>query len=173
MNTSRKPKPSSSKKTPIAARDLFASPWSFLGLGFGTGLAPKAPGTFGTLAALPLYALLAGLDAEYYLTATILLFLIGIPICSKTEKVIGIQDHSGVVWDEIVGFLITMSFVVPSAISLALGFILFRFFDVIKPWPIRWFDQRVHGGFGIMLDDAIAGVMACVMTNYGLAHLLQ
>lgn len=88
-----------------------------------------------------------------------------------TEEKIGIQDHSGIVWDEVVGLLVTMTLVTPSWLALTVGFLAFRVFDVLKPWPIRWFDRKVHGGFGIMLDDLIAGVMACAATHLILPHL--
>ena len=171
MSISKKTKASPQKRAHIPTRILFKNVWCFLGLGFGSGLAPKAPGTFGTLAGIPLYLLASAMHVEYYIALTFVLFLIGIPICSNTEKGIGIQDHSGIVWDEVVGLLITMTFLPPTWAGIAIGFASFRFFDVIKPWPIRWFDRRVHGGFGIMLDDAIAGIMACAITNFGVSHL--
>jgi phosphatidylglycerophosphatase A len=165
MNISGKSHQRPSKQQRIPARLAYSDPWCFLGLGFGSGLAPKAPGTLGTLAAIPLYAFLMHAPPEIYLATTILLFIAGIPICSFTEKRIGIQDHSGIVWDEIVGFLLTLTLLPPNMTSLTLGFIFFRLFDILKPWPIRWFDQKVHGGLGIMLDDAIAGLLACATTH--------
>ena len=139
---------------------MLGHPVHFLSLGFGSGLAPKAPGTFGTLAAIPLYLALANLSSEIYLLSVILLFLLGIYLCGKTSDELGTHDHGAIVWDEIVGLLATMSFVKCSLLSVCLGFLLFRLFDILKPWPISWFDKRVHGGFGIMLDDLIAAIFA-------------
>jgi len=170
MNTSPHPEIKKRKQTLISPRIAFSNIWCFLGLGFGTGLSPKAPGTLGTLAAVPLYWLLSSTAAPVYIGITFALFLLGIHICSMTEKKIGIQDHSGIVWDEVVGLLVTMTLVPPSSKALVVGFLAFRLFDVIKPWPIRWFDRKVHGGFGIMLDDLIAGVMACGVTHLTLAQ---
>lgn len=171
MNTSKHPDPSKRKRAIIAPRIAFSDPWCFFGLGFGSGLSPKAPGTLGTIAAFPLYWLLSETAPWLYIGITIGLFLLGIHICAMTEKKIGIQDHSGIVWDEVVGFLVSMTLVPPSSSALIVGFLAFRFFDVLKPWPIRWFDRKVHGGFGIMLDDLIAGIMACGVTHFILAQL--
>ena len=88
-------------------------------------------------------------------------FLIGIYLCGQTAKDVGMHDHSAIVWDEFVGLFITFAFVPVSLISLAIGFVLFRVFDILKPWPISLLDKHVHGGFGIMLDDVIAGLFAC------------
>ena len=169
MNTSPKGDQRPPKQKRIPARLAFTDPWCFFGLGFGSGLAPRAPGTFGTLAAIPLYAFLMHASPEIYLATTVLLFIAGIPICFFTEKKVGIQDHSGIVWDEIVGFLLTLTLLPPNMTSLTLGFIFFRLFDILKPWPIRWFDRKVHGGLGIMLDDAIAGLLACATTHASLS----
>jgi phosphatidylglycerophosphatase A len=83
-------------------------------------------------------------------------------LCGKTASDIGVHDHGGIVWDEFIGFWLTMFLAPPGLIWLVLGFALFRLFDIIKPWPIRWFDKHVHGGFGIMIDDVLAGLMALV-----------
>lgn len=137
--------------------------WShWLAVGFGSGLAPKAPGTFGTLAALPLCWFLMDLSLLPYLAVLLMGFVIGVWLCGKTAKHLGVHDHSGIVWDEFVGIWITMLLVPKTWLALLIGFVLFRFFDVIKPWPIRVLDKKVHGGFGIMIDDAIAGVFACL-----------
>ena len=169
MNISKRLELSRKKHSKISLRIAFGNLWCFLGLGFGTGLSPQAPGTLGTLAAFPLYWLLAGTSPLMYISITTGLFLIGIHVCSVTEKKIGIQDHSGIVWDEIVGLLVTMTFISPSWETLTVGFLCFRVFDVLKPWPIGWFDRKVHGGFGIMLDDLIAGIMACATSHLFLA----
>ena len=145
---------------------MLRHPIHFLSLGFGSGLAPKAPGTFGTLAAIPVYLALANTSSEIYLSLTILLFILGIYFCQFTADAVGVHDHPGIVWDEIVGFLVTMSFVKCSLISVTAGFLLFRFFDILKPWPIGWLDKKVQGGFGIMLDDVLAGIFSAALLAY-------
>lgn len=134
----------------------------FLALGFGSGLAKYAPGTVGTLVAVPLVALLMWLGSYYLLGFIVLGTLLGVYVCDVATKDIGQPDHAAIVWDEIIGFAITMFLVPLTWQYLLLGFILFRLFDITKPWPIRWFDKTVHGGLGIMLDDILAGMAACV-----------
>ena len=136
------------------------NPIHFLALGFGSGLLPKAPGTFGTLAAIPLYLLLAPSSVNIYLVSVIVMSIAGIYICGQAAKDAGVHDHGAIVWDEIVGFLITMFMIPLSWKSVIVGFILFRIFDIFKPWPISFIDKNVHGGLGIMLDDIIAGLAA-------------
>ncbi|MBA6233450.1 MULTISPECIES: phosphatidylglycerophosphatase A family protein [unclassified Colwellia] len=137
-----------------------ANPIHFLALGFGSGLLPKAPGTYGTLAAIPLYLLLAPTSMSTYLAIVIIMSVAGIYICGKAAKDAGVHDHGAIVWDEIVGFLITMFMVPLSWQSIVVGFILFRVFDIFKPWPISYIDKNLHGGLGIMVDDIIAGLAA-------------
>ncbi|MCG9684405.1 phosphatidylglycerophosphatase A [Vibrio sp. Isolate23] len=142
------------------------NPWHLLATGFGSGLSPIIPGTMGTLAAIPFYLLLVQLPLPMYIVVVIAACFIGIKVCQVTSDDMGVHDHGAIVWDEFAGFWITM-LVVPlfqqSSTDwkwLLTGFVLFRCFDMIKPWPISWLDARVHGGFGIMLDDIVAGVMA-------------
>ncbi|MFK7159723.1 phosphatidylglycerophosphatase A [Marinospirillum sp. MEB164] len=142
---------------------VWRHPVHFLAFGLGSGAAPWAPGTFGTLAAVPLYFLLAQLTPVLYVLLTLLAFLLGCWLCGKTSRDIGVHDHGGIVWDEFVGYWITMAFLPVNWIWALAGFILFRFFDIIKPWPIRWLDQRVSGGFGIMIDDVLAGIYAWII----------
>jgi phosphatidylglycerophosphatase A len=142
----------------------------FLALGFGSGLASKAPGTFGTLAAVPLVLLFSQLGLLWYGLFLLLGSVLGCYICGKTAADIGEHDHGAIVWDEIIGFMLTMLLVPISVSSLLLGFVLFRFFDIVKPWPIRWFDRRVHGGLGIMLDDLLAALPALLILQV-LVHL--
>ncbi|GLX86634.1 phosphatidylglycerophosphatase A [Thalassotalea loyana] len=137
-----------------------SDPVQFLALGFGSGLAPKAPGTFGTLAAIPVFLLMAQLPVSQYMAVLSVMALFGVHICGYTAKAIGVDDHPAIVWDEIVGFLITMILVPVSVTTVVVGFLLFRFFDIVKPWPISAVDKKLHSGLGIMLDDIIAGVMA-------------
>jgi phosphatidylglycerophosphatase A len=143
-----------------AFSQLLRRPVQLLAFGFGSGLAPRAPGTFGTLAAVPLYLLLTGLSDLQYLLVLVLAGLLGVYVCHRTAVELGVHDHGGIVWDEFVGFWITMFLAPPGGWWLLAGFALFRFFDVLKPWPIRWLDRHVHGGFGIMIDDVLAGVFA-------------
>ncbi|MEL4252888.1 phosphatidylglycerophosphatase A [Shewanella xiamenensis] len=138
------------------------NPIHFLALGFGSGLAAKAPGTFGTLAAVPLYLLFAQLPLSWYLALTLVCVLAGIYICDNAAKDMGVHDHGAIVWDEVAGLLITMIAAPAGILWLAVGFVLFRLFDILKPWPIRWLDAKVEGGFGIMIDDVLAGFFALI-----------
>jgi len=142
---------------------LLRDPIHFLALGFGSGLSPVAPGTFGTLAAIPLYLLLHTFSLPIYVIVTALLAIIGIALCDISARKLGVHDHPGIVWDEVVGYLVTMTAAPVGWYWVLLGFVLFRFFDILKPWPIRLIDRQVKGGFGIMLDDLLAGVMAALV----------
>ncbi len=137
-------------------------PWHFLACGFGSGAMPVAPGTFGTLAALPIYWLFAGLETWLYLVTVAGLFVAGVWICERVSRDLGVHDHPGIVWDEVVGYLVTMTVAPAGWLWWGVGFALFRLFDILKPWPIGPVDRRVHGGLGIMLDDLLAGVFAWV-----------
>ena len=149
------------KKNCVPA-SVWKNPVHFMACGFGSGVMPVAPGTFGTLMAVPVFLLLQLLQLEYYLIVTGILFVAGIWLCHVTARDFGVADHGGIVWDEIVGFLITMTAAPSGWLWIVIGFFLFRLFDIIKPWPIRWIDKRIHGGFGIMLDDVLAGIYAWV-----------
>lgn len=155
------------RSAPRLSPRLLREPIHFLSLGFGSGLAPFAPGTFGTLAALPLYLLLQPLPLAVYVGITLLLFVAGIAICDISARRLGVHDHPGIVWDEVVGYLVTMIAAPAGGYWLLLGFVLFRFFDIIKPWPIGLVDRRVGGGFGIMVDDLLAGLMAALLLQGG------
>jgi len=137
----------------------------FLAFGLGSGAAPKAPGTFGTLAAIPFFLLLTLLPLWLYILVVVLAFVLGCYLCDRVSRDMGVHDHGGIVWDEFVGFWITMIAVPVSIWTVLLGFILFRVFDILKPWPIDWLDRRVEGGFGIMIDDVIAGLFAGVILH--------
>ncbi|QBF82168.1 phosphatidylglycerophosphatase A [Shewanella maritima] len=156
---------------PAVKRLSLANPIHFLALGFGSGLAAKAPGTFGTLAAIPLYLLMAPLSLPIYLALTLVSIIAGIYICDKAAKDMQVHDHGAIVWDEVAGLLITFIAAPAGWIWLLVGFGLFRFFDIIKPWPIKWLDAKVDGGFGIMIDDVLAGVFALICLQ-GLAYFL-
>lgn len=144
-----------------------SDPGHLLAVGFGTGLSPKAPGTAGTVAAIPIYLVASALPLGAYLALCGLLFALGVWICGRTARALGVHDHPGIVFDEIVGYLITMAAVPVGSGWIVAGFVLFRFFDIVKPWPIRVLDRRVHGGFGIMLDDLVAGLMALALLHLG------
>ncbi|MDO5058856.1 MAG: phosphatidylglycerophosphatase A [Neisseria sp.] len=144
---------------------LLQRPVCFLGFGFGSGLAPKAPGTFGTLPALPITALLSacGMSSWGIALLCLPLFAAGVYICGATERELGIQDYGGIVWDEIVAMMLVLAFVPPTFGWWLAAFIVFRLFDALKPWPIKWFDARLHGGFGIMWDDIIAALFSLLV----------
>ncbi len=137
-----------------------ANPVHLLAFGFGSGVMPKAPGTWGTVVAIPIYLLLHELSLLPYLIVLFVMTLVGIWLCHVTANDLGVHDHPGIVWDEIVGYLITMIAAPSGWVWLLVGFVLFRLFDILKPWPIRVIDKGVEGGLGIMLDDVLAGIMA-------------
>ena len=126
----------------------------------GAGLLPRAPGTWGTLAAVPLYLLLGPLPLAAYVGLMVLAFLWGIRICERVARELGQHDPGAIVWDEVVGYLVTMTAAPKGWIWPLAGFVLFRLLDVFKPWPISWADRRLHGGLGIMTDDLLAGIGA-------------
>ena len=135
----------------------------FLAFGFGSGLIAFAPGTFGTLAAIPLYLLIMHCSPVWYFSILLLAFVLGVNICNRVSHELGVHDFSGIVWDEIVGFLITMYTVPIGFFWIVAGFCLFRFFDIVKPGPIAWVDKAVGGGLGIMLDDVLAAIPALLI----------
>ena len=139
------------------------NPIHFIAFGFGSGCLPKCPGTFGTLLGIPFYMLLIFLPWQLYFISIIAFFLVGVWLCDVTGKHLGVHDHSGIVWDEIVGFLVAMFLVPFDWLLLLLGFLLFRFFDIFKPFPIAWLDSNIGGGLGVMLDDVFAGIYALVI----------
>ncbi|MFM2482269.1 phosphatidylglycerophosphatase A [Celerinatantimonas sp. YJH-8] len=138
-----------------------SNPLHLCAIGFGSGLAAKAPGTWGTLAAVPLMAILSYLTSPWIFTLLLVVgFIWGVWCCNAASRVMGVHDHGGIVWDEFIGLGITLIAIPLSPWSLLSGFIFFRIFDIWKPWPIRWFDRSVKGGFGIMIDDVCAGIIA-------------
>ncbi len=142
------------------ANRIWYDPIYFIAFGFGLGLMPFMPGTWGTLAAIPIYFLICDLHWSLYLLLTFVAFIIGVVVSESVTRDLGLQDYKGIVWDEVVGYLLTM-FLAPHGLSwMILGFVLFRIFDVWKPQPIRWVDKKIHGGLGIMLDDVLAAVPA-------------
>ncbi|WP_049620531.1 phosphatidylglycerophosphatase A family protein [Frateuria defendens] len=162
------------RKTLTAAqrRALLASPAGWLACGFGSGLAPVAQGTFGSLAALLPWLLLRTLPLPVYALVLAAGFLIGVWACNAAERALGVADHRSVVWDEFIGqwlALLPLLLVPAPWWGIVAGFALFRLFDVWKPWPIGWLDRRLKGGLGVMVDDVVAGVFAAV----ALAALLR
>ena len=145
---------------------LIRSPVLLTGFGFGSGLSPRAPGTAGSLVGLLLYWPLSQLPLWWYLGVVAAAFLLGVAICGACARRLGVHDHGGIVWDEIVGIWVTLIAVPSHPLWLLVAFLLFRVFDILKPWPIRPIDKHVDGGFGIMADDLVAALMAL-----GVLHL--
>lgn len=146
-------------------------PVQLLAFGFGSGLFPKAPGTAGTLAAIPLYLLVAQSDLWQYTALLVVAALLGVWICGAASRQLQVHDHPGIVWDEFVGFGITMWALPPDWVWVIAGFLVFRLYDIAKPWPISVLDKKLGGGFGIMADDMLAGVLACVTLHIALRFL--
>jgi len=144
----------------VPARQVFGDPVHFLAFGFGAGLAPVAPGTFGTLVAVPIELLLRPLGLGVRIGAVAVICLIGIWLCGESARRLDAHDHPGIVWDEIAGYLLAMLAAPAGWPWILAGFLLFRFFDILKPWPIRELDHGMSGGAGIMLDDIVAGLFA-------------
>lgn len=145
------------------------NPIHLLAIGFGSGLSPTVPGTMGTIVGVIIWWFcLQGLSLPIYWGIVIVAGLVGIYLCDKTAKDMGVHDAGCIVWDEFVGVWITLAFI-PQLLPfqqqwqwVLAAFLLFRLFDMVKPWPISWFDKHVHGGFGIMIDDIIAGFIAAI-----------
>lgn len=148
-------------------QEVYKKVWSdlryFLAFGFGSGLSPKAPGTFGTVAAIPLYYLICDLNSLLYLLICIFGFIFGVKITTDVSNHLKENDFPGIVWDEIIGFLITMYLVPISTVNTICGFVLFRVFDIWKPQPIKWLDKKFKSGFGIMIDDVMAAIYAWIV----------
>ncbi|MGH8279371.1 MAG: phosphatidylglycerophosphatase A family protein [Gammaproteobacteria bacterium] len=152
-----------------SAGEIFRNPVYLLAYGFGSGLAPRAPGTAGTLVGVVIYLLLTPAPLWLYALVTVLLLAGGIFVSGHTARKLGIEDPHAVNLDEVVGYLVTMTAVphrwdTPEAwLWILIGFVLFRFFDILKPWPIRWLDRNIKGGVGIMLDDVAAGIVSGIL----------
>lgn len=140
------------------------NPIHLLAFGFGSGLPTKAPGTFGTIAAMLVWWLLLK-DCDFYVQLSIIIigFFAGIYICQQCANDLGVHDYGGIVWDEWIGLWITYLFLPQGIIWLVYGFFLFRVFDILKPFPISWLDKHLSGGLGIMLDDVLAGLFALLL----------
>jgi len=144
----------------VNPRSLLRHPVHLLSLGFGSGCMRKAPGTWGTVAALPVYGLFFWVPAPVYVAILVLGFVLGVWLCSRTAEALGVHDHPAIVWDEFIGLWIALALQPTSLPWILAAFALFRIFDILKPWPIGWLDKRVSGGFGIMIDDVLAGLYA-------------
>lgn len=147
---------------------LLRSPAQCIAFGFGSGLSPLAPGTVGTIAAVPLYFLIADWSLLAYSAFVALAALFGIWVCGVASRQLGVHDHPGIVWDEFVGLWIALWAVPAQWVWVVSGFIVFRVFDIVKPWPVSAIDRRVGGGLGIMADDIVAGIMACLTLHIAL-----
>lgn len=151
------------KKSQAVPEQVWQNPLYFIGFGFGSGCIPFAPGTFGTLMAIPFYLALRLLPLSYYLIALLFITIFASWLCSYLSRQIASHDHPGMCIDEFVGFFVTMINAPAGWGWILLGFILFRLFDIWKPWPISYLDEKVHGGFGMVLDDVVAGIFACAI----------
>jgi len=149
-------------------RDICRHPVYFIGCGFGIGLLPWMPGTWATLAAVPLVIALSSLPILHYLLIVVAMIVAGIYLCGKTNRDLGYDDHPAVVWDEIATFPLAMLGIPITWYYLLTGFALFRIFDILKPGPIGYVDRHWHGGVGIMLDDVLAA-----LATLGLLHSLH
>ena len=145
------------------ARTVLTDPVHFLAFGFGTGLAPFAPGTFGSIPGLILFWLTLDFGLYVQLSIAVAMALIGIWLCGESARRIGVHDHGGIVWDEIVGMYVTLFLAPVSVVGFVLAFALFRIMDIVKPWPIRDLDHSMQGGLGIMLDDLLAALYAALL----------
>lgn len=152
-------------KTPLPPipQAVWRRPAYFFAFGFGSGTMPFAPGTFGTLMAIPFYLVLSRVPLAFYLLFVVLFVALSTWICDRISKEINVHDHPGMCIDEFSGFFVTMINAPLGWQWVVLGFILFRFFDILKPWPIRMLDEKVPGGFGMELDDIVAGIFSLVI----------
>ena len=146
----------------VSVSQLLSDPVLFLAFGFGSGLSPVAPGTAGTLVAVPLVALAASFGTPVLVAVTVLSIVFGIWLCGEAARRLETHDHPGIVWDEFAGLFVTFVALPAGPRHLLLGFVFFRFFDIVKPWPIRELDHSIPGGLGIMLDDILAGIFAAL-----------
>ena len=147
---------------------VWRNPVHFLAFGLGTGASPYAPGTVGTLLGIPLVYLLSNSPLWLYLVVTVVLIAAGTWLCDKTSKDIGVHDHSGIVIDEVAGYLVTMIAIPVNLWTLVMAFLVFRFFDIVKPWPIGTIDRTLKGGLGIMVDDLLAGIYSWLLMVAGI-----
>ena len=151
----------------VSARAVLTDPVNLLAFGFGSGLAPVAPGTFGSVVGV-LFAFGAlWLPSVAQWSIAVALVAAGFWICGESARRVGVHDHPGIVWDEIAALYPLLLMLPPTPAWWLAGFVTFRFFDIVKPWPIRDLDHRLHGGLGIMLDDLLAGLYAVILLIAG------
>lgn len=141
---------------PVPPGFLLSKPQYFFALGFGAGLSPYAPGTVGAAMGVAMYWAIAHLPLAWQLGLLTALFLVGCYFCETTGLALGTRDHRAIVWDEIWGMAAVLAIIPSARLNWVSAFVLFRFFDIVKPWPINYLDRQVQGGFGVMLDDLIA-----------------
>lgn len=151
-----------------SVRPKLTDPIQLAAFGFGSGLSPWAPGTTGTVAALGIYWLIAPLPIWLYALVVLAAAFLGVWLCDRASRSLGVHDHPGIVWDEFVGMWITLWAVPVELPWILAGFVAFRFLDIVKPWPIGWLDRHTKGGFGIMIDDIAAGLVACLALHIAL-----
>lgn len=145
---------------PLLPPGFLKNPTHFLAFGLGSGAIARAPGTWGSLAAIPLWLTFFWLPSPAYWLVVGVAFVLGIWLCGKTAEDLKVHDHGGIVWDEFVGMWIVLGAMPGTVQGVLIGFLLFRLFDIAKPWPINYLDERLPGGLGIMVDDVLAGFMA-------------
>lgn len=148
---------------PISFQSVWRNPIHYVACGFGIGTLPWMPGTFGTIFGVVVYLLIVKISLIQYLLVTLFLVLVGIYLCGKVNRDFGTHDHPAAVWDEIASFPIVMIAIPPRWYFIVTGFIVFRIFDIWKPWPIRWLDKHIHGGMGVMLDDVVAAFFSWII----------
>ncbi len=163
MNLS--PKKRTTEEQQALKKLVLGTPAGFLAFGFGSGLSAVAPGTMGTIVAIPFAFILKGLGNPGYWLVLLVVFLAGVKLCSHVSRQLGVHDHGGIVWDEMVGYWLTIAFVPLEWTWLLAAFLLFRFFDILKPWPIGQIDRKIGGGLGIMIDDIVAAIFAIVVLH--------
>ena len=144
----------------IIPAHMLTNPIHCFSFGFGSGLLPKMPGTWGTIAAFIFFVPMMKLSSASYLLLLVILTMLSIFAADYTSKELGVHDHSAIVCDEIAGYLLVLFFVPHTPIYILLSFVLFRFFDIVKPYPINCIDKNIPGGAGIVLDDIMAAVYA-------------
>ena len=161
------------QRIPPVPREVWRNPLYFIAFGFGSGAAPFAPGTFGTLMAIPFYLVLSLLPLGAYLLFVLLFIIFSSWLCERLSNATQTQDHPGMCIDEFAGFFVTMIAAPAGWMWIVAGFLLFRIFDIWKPWPISYADENIHGGFGMVFDDVLAGVYALVLMQFAYLLLMR
>jgi len=151
------------KKNPAIPKAVWQNPLYFIAFGLGSGAIPIAPGTFGTIFAIPFYLLLQPLSFVFYLVFVFIFCIFSMWLCHRISRDIQIHDHPGMCIDEFAGFFVTMIAAPIGWQWIVIGFLLFRLFDIWKPWPIRFIDEKIPGGIGMVLDDILAGIFSCII----------